>query len=168
MVHIFILFCLLLVSHSMVSYSLQSHQLHHARLPCSSVTPRACSNSCPLSQRCHPTISSSVITLSSCLQSFPASGSFLMSQVITSGGQSIGVSASASVLSMNIQDWFPLALTGFISLQSKVLTSLLQHTVQGISSSVCRLLYGLTLTSIHDFWKNQSFDYTLWAFWYTI
>ena len=90
---------------------------HQASSPLPS--PGACSNSCPLSQRCHPTIWSSVVPFSSCLQSFPTSWSFLMSQFFTSGGQSIGFSASASVLSMNIQGWFPLGLTGLISLQSK-------------------------------------------------
>ena len=89
------------------------HVLKYARLPCPSPTPRACSNSCPLSQWCHPTISTSVVPISSCLQYFPGSGSFQMSQFFTSGGKSIGVSASASVLPMNIQDWFPLGLTGW-------------------------------------------------------
>ena len=102
-----------------VAQSLWAHGLQHARLPCPSPTPRACSNSCPLSQWCHPTISSSVIPFSSCLQSFPALRSFQMSQHFTSGGQSIGVSASSLVLPMNIQDWLPLGLTGLISLQSK-------------------------------------------------
>ena len=96
---------LLLFSHSVMSNSLGPHGLEHARLPCPSSTPRACSNSCPLSRWCHPTISSSAVPFSSCLQSFPASGSFLMSWLFESGGQSIG--ASASVLPMNIQDWFP-------------------------------------------------------------
>ena len=96
-------------------------------LPCPSPSPRACSNSRPMSQWCHPTISSSVIPFSSCLQSFPASGSFPMSQFFTSGGPSIGALASASVLPVNIQDWFPLGLTDFISLQSNGLLSLLQH-----------------------------------------
>ena len=93
-----------------------------ARLPCPSPTPGAYSKSCPSSQWCHPTVSSSVVPFSSCLQSFPASGSFLMSQLFTSGGQSIGASASASVLPMNIPDWFPLGWTGWISLQSKGLS----------------------------------------------
>ena len=110
---------LLLFSCLIVSSSLWPHRLQHNRLPCPSPTPRACSNSCPLNQWCHPTISSSVICFSSCLQSFPASGSFPMSQYFTSGSQSIGASASASVLPMNIQDWFPLGWTGWISLQSK-------------------------------------------------
>ena len=111
-----------------MSDSLRPHGLQHARLLCPSLSPGACSNSCPLSQWCHPTISSSVIPFSSCLQSFPASGSFQMSQFFVSGGQSIGVSASTSVLPMNIQDWFPLGWTGWISLLSKELNeSLLQH-----------------------------------------
>ena len=93
--------------------------LQHARFPCPSPNPGACSDSCPLSQWCHPIISSSVIFFSSCLQSFPASGSFQMSQFFASGGQSTEVSASASVLPMNIQDWSPLGWTGWISLQSK-------------------------------------------------
>ena len=98
-------------SRSVVSDSLRPHGLQHARLPCPSPTPRTCSNSCPLSQWCHPTISSSVVPFSSCLQSFPASESFSVSQLFASGGQRIGVSASASALPMNIQDWFPLGLT---------------------------------------------------------
>ena len=97
------------------------------RLPCPSPTPRACSNSCPSSWWCHPTISSSVIPFS-CLQSFPASGSFPMSQFFASGGHSIGVSVSASVLPMNIQDWFPLGLTGWISLESKGLSRVFSNT----------------------------------------
>ena len=109
--------------------TLLPHGLQHARLPCPSPIPGACSNSCPSSWWCHPTISSSVIPFSSCLQSFLTSGSFPISQLFTSGGQSIGASASASVLPMNIQDSFPLGLTGLISLQSKgfILKSLLQH-----------------------------------------
>ena len=106
-------------SHSVVSDSLRPHGLQHARLPCPSPTPRVYSNSCPSSQWCYPTISSSVVPFSTCLQSFPASGSFPMSQFFASSGQSIGLSASASVLPMNIQDWFPLGLTGWISLQSR-------------------------------------------------
>ena len=102
-------------SHSVVSDSLRRHGLQNTRLSCPSQTPRAFSKSCPSSRWCHPTILSSVIPFSACLQSFPASGSFPMSQFFTSGGQSIGVSASVSVLPMNIQDWFPLGLTGFIS-----------------------------------------------------
>ena len=109
-------------SHSVVSDSLWPHELQHARLPCPSPTPRVYSNSCPLSPWCHPAISSSVVPFSSCLQSFPASESFQISQLFTSGGQSIGVSASASVLPMNTQDWSPLRWTGWISLQSKGLS----------------------------------------------
>ena len=99
-----------------------THGLQHARLPCTSLSPRVRCNSCPLSRWCHPSISSSVVPFSSCLQSFPAWGSFLMSQLFASWGQSIGASVSASVLLMNIQDWFPLGLIGFISLQSKELS----------------------------------------------
>ena len=102
--------------------------LQHTRLPCPSTTPGDCSNSCPLSWWCHPTISSSVIPFSSRLQSFPASESFPMSQFFSSVGQSIRVSASASVLPINIQDWFPLGLTGLISLQSKGLSRVFSNT----------------------------------------
>ena len=108
--------------------SLQPHELQHTRPPCPSPTPGAWSNSGPSSWWCHPTISSSVIPFSSCLQSFPASGSFPMSQLLTSGGQSIGVSASTSVLPMNIQDRFPLSWTGWISLQSKGLSRVFSNT----------------------------------------
>ena len=101
-----------------MSNSLQPHGLQHARLPCLLPTPGACSNSCPSSRCCRPTISSSVVLFSSHLQSFPASWYFQMSQLLTSGGQRIGVSASASVIPMNIQDWFPLGWAGWISLQS--------------------------------------------------
>ena len=104
---------------SLSSVWLQPHGLQHARPPCPSPTPRVYSNSCPLSGWCHPTISSFLVSFSSRLQSFPVSGSFQMSQFFTSGGQSIGVSASTSVLPMNIEDWFPLGCTGWISLQSK-------------------------------------------------
>ena len=114
-------------SQSVMPDSLRLHGLQHARPPCPSPTPRVYSNLCPSSRWCHPTISSSAIHFSSCLQSFPASGSFPMSQFFTSGSQSIGVSASASVLPINIQDWSPLGLTGWISLLSKGLSSLLQH-----------------------------------------
>ena len=113
----------MLFSCPVVSDSLWPHGLQHTRLPCPSPTPRACSNSCPSSQWCHPTISSSVVCFSSCLQSCPASGSFLMSQPFKSGGQNIGVSVSASVLPMNIQGWFPLGLTGFIKGLSRVFSN---------------------------------------------
>ena len=116
---------------SVMSNSLWSRGLQHARLPCPSPFPGACSDSHPLSQWCHPTTSSSVVPFSSCLQSFPASGSFLMSQVITSGGQSIRASALASVLPINIQDWFPLGLTGLITLQSRGLSRVFSsNTIQ--------------------------------------
>ena len=105
-----------------MSDSLQPHESQHARPPCPSPTSGVYSNSCPFSWWCHPTISSSVIPFSSCLQSFPASGSFQMSQLFASGGQSIGVAASTSVLPMNTQDWSPLGWTGWISLQSKGLS----------------------------------------------
>ena len=118
------------LSCSVVSDSLRPHGLQHARLPCPSPTPGACSNSCPFSWWCNPTISSSVIPFSSCLQSFPASGSFPMSQFFTLAGQSIGVSALASVLPMNIQDCFPLGWTGLISLQSKGLSRVFSSTTQ--------------------------------------
>ena len=148
--------------------SLRPHGLQHARLPCPSPTPEACSNSCPLSQWCHPTISSSLVSFSSRLQSFPTSRSFPVSQFFTSGGQSIGVSASASVLPMNIQDLFPLGWTGWISLQSKGLSrifSLLNTTVQKHQFfSELSFLYSPTLTFIHDYWKNHSFVEPRWTF----
>ena len=111
--------------------SLWPHELWHTRPPCPSPTPGACSNSCPSSRWCHPTISSSVVPFSSCLQSFPASGFFQMSQFFTSDGWSIGVSASALVLPVNIQGWFPWGLTSLISLQSKGLSRVFSNiTVQ--------------------------------------
>ena len=113
---------------SVVSNSLRTHGLQHARLPCPSPTPIAYSNSCPLSWWCHPTVLSSVVPFSSCLQYFLATGSFPMSQFFTSGGQSTRVSASASVLPMNIQDWFPLDRTGWISLLSKGLSRVFSNT----------------------------------------
>ena len=115
-------------SRSVVSNSLRPHESQHARLPCPSPIPGACSNSCPLSRWCHPTISSSFVPFSSQLQSFPASGSFQMSQLFPSGDQITGVPASASVLPMNIQDWLPLGWTGWISLQSKGLSSVFSKT----------------------------------------
>ena len=114
-------------SHSVMSNSLQPHGLQYARLPCPSPTSGAYSNSCPLSWWCHPTISSSFFPFSSHLQSFPASGSFQMSEFSASGGQRIRVSALVAVLSMNIQDWFPLGLTGWI-LQSKGLSRVFSNT----------------------------------------
>ena len=115
-------------SHSVVSDSLEPHDSQHARPPSLSSAPGVHSNSCPLSQWYHPTISSSVVPFSSCLQFFPASGSFQMSQLFASGGQSIGVSASTSVLPMITQDWSPLGWTGWISLQSKRLSRVFSNT----------------------------------------
>ena len=129
-------------SRSVVSDSLWPHGLQHTRPPCPSPTPGVYSNSGPLSQWCHPTISSSVVPFSSHLQSFPASGSFQMNQLFVSSGQSIGASASTSVLPMNIQDWFPLKWTGWISLQSKGLsrgfsnTKVQKHQFFGIQLSL--------------------------------
>ena len=120
------------VSHSVVFDSLWPHKPQHTRPPCSWPTPRVQPNPLPLSWWCHPTISSSVVPFSSCLQSFPASGSFPMSQLFTWGGQSIGFSASISVLPMNSQDWYPLGWTGWIFLQSKGLSRV--FTVQHHSS----------------------------------
>ena len=141
---------LLLFRCSVVSDSLRPHGLQHAGLPCPSLSLRVCSDSCPLSLWCHPTISSSVVPFSSCLQSFPEAGSFPMSRLFSSGGQSIGASVSVPVLPMNIQGWFPLGLTGFISLQSKGLLKVFSSTVfTNINSLVLSLLYGPTLTSIH-------------------
>ena len=145
-------------SHSIVSNSLWPHGLQHARPPCPSPSPRAFSNSCPSSRWCHPTISSSVIPYSSHLQSFPASGSFPMSQLFTTGGQSIGVSASASVLPMNIQDWFPLGYTGLISLQSKELSRVFSNTTAQKHQFFGTQLSLWSNSHIHDYWKNQRFD----------
>ena len=135
------------------------HILQHARLPCPSPTARTCLNSCLLSWWYHPTISYSVIPFSSCLKSFTASRSFQMSQFFASGGQSFGVSTSASVLPMNIQDWFPLGLTGGISLQSKGLSrSSPTPQFKSINSLALSFLYSLTLISIFHIWKNHSFN----------
>ena len=127
---------------SVMSNSVRPHGLQHTRPPCPSPTSRVSSNSCPLSQWYHPTISSSVVPFSTCLQSFPASGFFNMSQFFTSGGQSIGVSASASVLPMNIQDWFPLGWTGWISLPSKGLSRIFsKHHSSKASILQCSAFY---------------------------
>ena len=144
---------------SVMSTSLWPHELQHARPPCPSPTPGVHPNPCPLRQWCHPTILSSVIPFSSCPQSFPASGSFPTSQLFASGGQRIGVSAPASVLPMNTQDWSLLGWTGWISSQSKGLWRVFSSTmVQSINSSVLSFLYSPTLTSTHDHWKNHSLD----------
>ena len=152
--------CRLSVQFSQLRLTLWSHGLQHAKPSCPSPTPGACSDSDPSSQWCHPTISSSVILFSSCLQSFPASGSFPMSQFFKTGGQSIGVSASASVLPVNTQVWPPLGWTGWISLQSKGLSRVFSNTTvqKHQNSLVLSFLYSPTLTSIHDYWKNDSFD----------
>ena len=134
-----------------MSCSLWSHGLQHSRLPCPSLSPGVCSNSSPLSRWCHPTISSSVTTFSSCPQSFSATGSFPVSQLFASGGQSIDVSALASVLPMNIQSWFPLGLTGLISLLSKRLKSLLQHHNSSFYFGRHSLLYG-PKTDLKEYW----------------
>ena len=143
-----------------MSDSLQPYGRQHTRLPCPSQSPRVCTNPCPLSQWCHPTISSSVTPFSSCPQSFPQPGSFPMSQLFTSGDCSIG--ASATVLPKNIQGWFPLGLTGLISLQPKGLSRVFSSTqFKSINSLVLSLLlYGPMLISVHDYWKNHSSDYT--------
>ena len=145
---------------SIVSDSLWSHELQDARPPCPSPTPRVYSDSCPLSWWCHPTVSVSVIPFSH-LQSFPASGSFQMSQFFASGGQIIGLSASASILPMNIQDWFPLGWTGgFLAVQGTLKSFLQYHSSSALSinSSALSFLYSPTLTSIHDYWKNHSVE----------
>ena len=147
-------------SSSVMSDSLQPHEPQHTRPPCPSPTPGVHPNPCPLSRWCHPTISSSVVPFSSCPQSFLASGSFQMSQLFASGSQSIGVSASASALPINIQDWFPLGWTGWISLQSPKNSQESSPTPEfkSIISSALSFLYVLTLTSIHDYWKKHSLD----------
>ena len=137
---------------SVVSDSLQPHGAQQARPPCPSPTPRVYSSSCPLSQWCHPTISSSVVPFSSRLQSFPASGSFPMSQLFTWGGQSIGVSASATVLPMNIQDWLPLGLTGLISLQSKGLSRVFSNTTVQKHQFFCAQLSSQSNSHIHTWY----------------
>ena len=147
-------------SHSVVSNSLRTHRLQHTRPFWSSPTPGVYSKSCPLSRWCHPTISSSVIPFSSCLQSFPASGSFPMSQPFTSDGQSIGISASTSVLPMNIQDWFLYdGLVGSPCSPRDSQESSPTPQFKSINSSAFSFLYSSTLTSIHDHWRNHSFDY---------
>ena len=153
--------CSVQFSRSVMSDSLQPHGLQHTRVCCSSPTPGAWANSCPSSWWFNPTFSSSVILFSFCLQSFPITGCFLMSLFFTSVGQSIGGSISALVLPMNIQDWFPLGWPGGSPCSPR-------HSQQTcptpefktISCSSLTILYGATVTSIHDNWKNHSFDYT--------
>ena len=142
-----------------VSDFLWPHGLQHARLPSPSLSLAVRANSCPLSQWCHPTISSSVVPFSSRLQFFPASGSFQMSQLSKSGVPSIGVSASTSVLPMNIQEWSLLEWTGRISMQSNGLLRVFSNiTVQKDQLISAQLSYSPTLTSIHEYWKNHTFD----------
>ena len=146
---------------SVMSDSLQPHGLQHTKAHCSSPTPGAWANSCPWSWWFHPTISSSVILFSFCLQSFPVTGPFLMCQFFTSVGQSIGGSISASVLSMNIQVWFPLGWLGGSPCSPRDCEeSCPTPKFRTINSSLLAILYGTTVTSIHDNWKNHSFDYT--------
>ena len=139
--------------------TLPPHELQHTRPPCPSPTPGVYSNSCPSSQWYQPAISSSVVPFSSCPQSLPASGSFPMSQLFASGGQSIGISALASVLPMNTQDWSPLGWTGWISFSPRD-SQEFSPTPQfkSINSSGLSFLHSPTLTSIHDHWKNHSLD----------
>ena len=146
-------------SRSVVSDSLRPHESEHARPPCPSPTPGVYSNSCPLSRWCHPAISSSVVPSSSCPQSLPASGSFPMSQLFTWGGQSIGLSASASVLPMNTQDWSSLGWIGWISCSPRdSQESSPTPQFKSINSLALSFLHSPTLTSIHDHWKNHSLD----------
>ena len=146
-------------SRSVMSDTLQLHKSQHSRPPCPSPTLGVYSDSCPSSRWCHPAISSSVIPFFFCPQSLPASGSFPISQLFAWGGQSTRVSASASVLSVNIQDWSPLGWTGWISLQSKGLSRVFSNTtVQKHQFSALSFLHSPTLTSIHDHWKNHSLD----------
>ena len=147
------------LSGSVMSSSLRSHEPQHARPPCPSLTPGVYPNPCPLSRWYHPTISSSVVPFSSCPQSFPASGSFQMSQLFASGGQSIGASPSASVLPKNIQDWSPLEWTGWVSLQSRGLSRVFSNTtVQKHQFFGAQLSSQSNSHIIHDHWKNHSLD----------
>ena len=146
-----------------MSGSLWPHGLQHTRPPCPSPTPGVHSNSCPLSRWCHPNISSSVVPFSSCPQSLPASGAFQMSQLFTSGSQSIGISASVSVLPMNSQDWFPLGSVGSPYCPRDSQESSPTPQFKSINSSACSLFYGPALTSIHDYWE-KTIALTIWTF----
>ena len=142
-------------SHSVVSDSLWPHKLQHTRPPCPSPIPRVHPNPSPSSRWCHPTILSSVVPFSSCPQSYPASGSFPVSQFFTSGGQSIGVSASTSMLPMNTKDWSPLGWTGWMSCSPRdSQESSPTPQFKSINSSVLSFLYSPTLTSIHTHWNK--------------
>ena len=145
---------------SVISDSLRPHGLQHTRPPCPSPTPRVYSNSCALSQWCHPTISSSVVRFSSCLQSFPATGSSPMCQFFASGGWSIGVSASTSVLPMNIQDWFPLGLTSWVFFQSKGLSRVFSNTTVQKHQFFCAQLYSQSNSHIHT-WPLEKPNHSL-------
>ena len=146
-------------SHSVMSDSLWPHGLQHTRPPCPSPTPWACSNSCPSSRWCHPTISSFVVPFSSCLQSFPASGSFPVSQFFTSGDQSIGASASASVLPMNIQDWFPLGLTRLI-LNHKDWSKFCSPFFERIQASQSQWLWESVYMVAAEGWENSTWCFS--------
>ena len=147
-----------------MSDSLRHHGLQHARLPCPSPSPRACLNSCPWSRWCHPTVSSSVVPFSSCLPSFPASGSFLMNWLFPSGGQSVGASASASVLPMNIQDWFSLELTGLFSLQSKGLSRVFSNTTVSKASILWCSAFFMVQLSYSYLTTGKTIAWTTWTF----
>ena len=148
------------ISRSVMSDTLRPHESKHARPPCPSPAPGVHPNPCPLSQWCHPTISSSVVPFPSRLQSFPASGSFQMSRLSASGGQRIGASASVSVLPMNIQGWFHLQLVWSPCSPRDSEESSPRPHFKSVNSSALRLLYGPALTSTHDYWRNYSFDYS--------
>ena len=144
--------------------TLRPHGLQHTRLPCPSSSPEACSNWCPLNRGCHPTVSSSIVPFSSCLQFFPASGSFLLSQLFESGGHSIGASASASVLPMNIQGWFPLRIDWFALLAVQgTLKSLLQHHSSKASVLRCSAFFMVQLSHM-NMTTGKTIALTRWAF----
>ena len=143
-----------------MSDSLWPHELQHTRLLCPPLSPGVCSDSCLLGWWCYLTISSFVTPFSFCILSFLTSRSFPLSQLLASGGQTVGVSASASVLPMNIQGWFPVGLTALISLQSKGLSRVFSSTTfKSINSMALRVLCGPTVISVNDYWKNHNFEY---------
>ena len=150
---------ILLLSRSVMSNSLQPHGQQHASLPSSSPSPGACSNSCRLNWWYHPTILSSAVPFASCLQSFPASGSFPMSRLFPSGGQNTRASTSSSVFPMTIQDWFPLGLTGLTESPRDSQESSPTPHFKSINSSAPSFPYGPALTSMYDYWKIHGFDY---------
>ena len=145
-----------------MSNSLQPHGLQHTRLPCPSLSCRVCSNSCPLSWWCYPTISICITPFSACPQIFPASGSFPITELFASGGQNIG--ASAPILPMNIWGWILLALSSLNSLLSEGLSRVFSSTtIQSISSLALSILYSPALKTVHDYWKNHSSDYKIFV-----